>query len=75
MSVGRCALLLDRIARHVPGEMQLSLLSVAPSEGKLRSGRDPEIVSGVVLIGGETSDPGTVTRFAVCWKRNLFAGR
>lgn len=71
-SVRRCALLLDRIARHVPGEMQLSLLSVAPFEGKLQAGRDPEVASGVVLIGGETSEPGTITRFCRLLEKEAF---
>lgn len=71
-SLDRCVFWLDRIARHVPREMQLSLLAVAPYGGKLRAGKEPEIVPGIIVIEGECPDSGAVTRFCRLLEQELF---
>lgn len=71
-AVDRCVFWLDRIARRVPREMQLSLLTVAPYGGKLRVGKEPEIVPGIIVIEGESPDSGSVTRFCRLLEREPF---
>ena len=57
----RHALLLDRVASHVPPAVTLSVLAVQPLSKTLEEGKDPVFVSETLSIRGVTNDASTVS--------------
>ena len=57
----RHALLLDRVASHVPPAVALSALAVQPLSQTLEKGKDPIFASETLSIRGVTNDASTVS--------------
>ena len=57
----RHALLLDRVASHVPPAVTLSVLAVQPLSKTLEEGKDPVFVSETLSIRGVTNDASAVS--------------
>ena len=57
----RHALLLDRVASHVPPAVTLSVLAVQPISKALEDGRDPVFLIETLSIRGVTNDASTVS--------------
>ena len=57
----RHALLLDRVASHVPPSVTLTSLAVQPMLKTLEDGHDPVCAYGFLTIRGRTQDAGSVS--------------
>lgn len=57
----RHALLLDRVASHVPPSVRLTSLAVQPMLKTLEDGHDPVYAYGFLTIRGRTEDAGSVS--------------